>query len=201
MCPPVLMAASLTIAAAQAAASYAGQKDEAKSQAAYQKAQQEAHNKAAMQNAQNAISEQNEQTAAERIQQMQQNDAASSELQKNQRDFLQKRGQAVASSPYGAGLSYDALMADYQRTLAQNNDIVQEQLRMQGVAADINARGYQDRASSRINSQQGYIPAPVKQPNGLAAALGFAGSALGSYNTATDYGKNPLNSKAVPDKK
>ena len=191
MCDPTgMLITSLAIAAASAVANDMGQREQAKSQADYQKAQQAAHNKAAMQNAENAIKEQNEQTAAERIQQMQQNDAASSELIKNQRDFLQKRGTAVASSPYGAGLSFDALMADFDRTLAQNSDVVKEQLRMQGVAADINAKGYQDRANSRITSQQGYIPAPITQPNTLANVLGFAGSAMNTINTATNYGQH-----------
>lgn len=194
-----LMAVSLAIAAASAVAQDQGQRAQAKSQADYQKAQQEAHNKAALQNAQAAIKEQNEQTAAERLQQMQNNEAASSEIQKNQRDFLQKRGMAVSSSPYGSGLSFDALMADFERSLAMNNNVVQEQLRMQGISADTNIRGYRDRAQSRIDSQQGYTPAPINQPNTLASALGFAGSAMNTFNTATNYGQH-MPGKAPPAK-
>lgn len=203
----VLMAASLAIAAASAVASDAAQRDQAKSQAAYQKAQQEAHNKAALQNANLAIKEQVEQTAAERIQQMQNNEVAANEVQRNQRDFLQKKGMAVSSSPYGSGLSFDALMADFERSRAFNNDAIQEQLRMQGIASDINVRGFQDTAAARIKSQQGYIPSPINQPNTLATALGFAGSAMNTVNTATNYGQHkpgktpPTKSNNTPSKK
>lgn len=195
----ISLALSLAIAAAAAAAQDQAQRDEAKSQAAYQKAQQNAHNKAALQNARSAINEQVEQTAAERIQQMQNNEVAANEMQKNQRDFLQKRGTAVSSSPYGSGLSFDALMADFERSRAFNNDAIQEQLRMQGIASDINVSGYRDRAQSRISSQQGYIPSPIKQPNTIATALGFAGTAANSWNTATSYGTN-IPGKAPPKK-
>lgn len=192
MCPPVMFAISLAIAAASAVAQDQGQRAEARSQKQYQEAQMRAHNEAALQNAESAIKEQNEQTAAERQQQMQQEAAASREKQKHQIDFLQKRGTAMASSPYGAGNSFDALMADYSRALGMANDVTDEQLKMQGVAADTNIRGYRDRAQARINAQQGYFPSPIKQPSTMATALGFLGDAAGSYNSATNHGKESL---------
>lgn len=197
MCEPTtLFAVSLAIAAASTAASFKAQDDAANSQVKYQEAQAEAQNRANLQNAQNAIKEQTEATTAERMQQMQNNEAASRELQQNQSDYLQKRGQAIASSPWGGGASFDALLADYGRVYAQNNDVAKEQLRMQGVMADTNIRGYRDTAQSRINTAQGYIPAPVNGPSALAAGLGFASSALGSYNSATNYGRTELTAKS-----
>lgn len=200
MCPPVMFAISLAIAAASAIAQDQAAREDASAQKEYQEAQMRAHNEAAQQNAQNAIKEQVEQTAAERTQQMQHNAAAAREKQKIQADFLQKRGTALASSPNAGGASLDALMADYERAYAMNNDVVDEQLKMQGVASDINVRGYRDRADARIHSQQAYIPAPIQGPNTLATALGFAGQAFGAYNSATDYGRTPLSSKAAPKK-
>lgn len=186
------LATSLALAAAQSVASYMGQSSDAKAQLAYQEAQMRANNEAAVQNANNAIKEQNEQSAAERIKQMQEADAAARELQKNQAEFLQRKGQAIASSPDAGGASLDALLADYDRAYAMGNDVIQEQLEMQGVAADTNIKAYHDRAQTRIDSQSGYIPAPVSGSNALANALGFAGNAFGSYNAYTGYGKGSI---------
>lgn len=196
-----LMAASLAISAASAVAADQGARADAKSQKAYQEAQQRAHNEAAQQNAQNAIKEQVEQTAAERIQQMQHGDSIARDMQKSQAEFLQKRGTAIASSPNAGGAALDALLADYDRAFAMSKDVAQEQLEMQGVASDINVRGYYDRATSRINSQQGYIPAPIKGPNTLASGLGFLGDALDTYNSATNYGRDPLLKRGASTKK
>ena len=193
MCPPVLLAVSLAISAASAIASSQAQNAEADSQRKYQEAQMRANNEAAVQNANAAISEQIEQTAAERMQQMQQGDAAAREKQKIQADYLQKKGAAIASSPNGAGLSFDSLLADYGRAYAMNNDVVDEQLRMQGVSADTNVKAYYDRATNRIASQQGYIPSPIKGGSSfLTSALGFGSDVLGAYNAKTNFGKDPL---------
>ena len=189
--------ASLAIAAASAVASDQAARADAKAQKAYQEAQMRAHNEASTQTANSAIKEQVEQSAAERTQQMQHNAAAAREQQKIQADYLQKKGTAIASSPNAGGASLDALMADYGRAYAVNRDVVQQQLEMQGVAADINVRGYRDRADSHIKAQRRYIPGSVRGPNTLATALGFAGDAIGAYNSATNYGRTPLSSKGA----
>lgn len=199
-----LMAASLALAAASAIATDQAGRADAKSQKAYQEAQMRAHNEAALQNAQNAIKEQTEMSAAERVQQMQNQDAAAREMQKNQIDYLQKKGAAIASSEYGSGVSFDALLADYDRAFAMSRDVTQEQLEMQGVGADINMRGYQDRAAQRINSQQGYIPAPIKGPNTLATALSFgaqaAGTVYGGYSSGASGKAAPANTNKYYDR-
>ena len=201
MCGPlVIPMISMAIAAASAIAQDQGARADAKSNLKYQEAQMRANNEAAMQNAGAAVKEQTEQEAAENIQQMQNMQAAAAEKQKNQIDALQKQGAAMASSPYGNGASFDALMADYGRALAVNQDTVDHQLEMQGIAAETNKRSYRDKAHYRINSQQGYIPAPVSGPNTLASALGIAGSAMSAYNSATNYGRTPLGSTAAPTK-
>lgn len=197
MCGPVAYGiASLIISAAGAVAQDQSARSNARAQKAYQEAQMRAHNEAAEQNAQAAIKEQNEQTTAENMQQMQNQEAAAREKQANQRDYLEKKGAATASSPYAAGASFDSLMADYSRAYAMNNDIVQEQLEMHGIAARTNIEGYKNRAATRIDSQQAYIPAPIAQANTWATALGFAGDAMGTYNKATNYGRTPLWSKS-----
>lgn len=200
MCETGLLIASLALSAAGAAAQQVAQSQAASQQAAYQEAQMRAHNEAIQQNSANAIKEQVEQTAAERTKQMQDAAVAAREQQKNQIDYLQKKGTAQASSPYGAGLSFDALMADFSRAYARNSDVIDEQLKMQGMASDINVRGYRDRAQARLDSQQGYIPAPINNGNSfLASALGFAGDAFGAYNSATNYGKDSLFDTGAPN--
>jgi hypothetical protein len=191
-----MFAASLAMSALGAGASYMDAQGQVKSQAAYQEAQMKAHNDAMMQNAKNAIDEQVEQTAAERMQQMQESQSAARQMQVDQKEFLEKRGTAMASNPYAAGASFDALMADYERSRAFNRDVTKEQLDMQGVAHDVAARSYRDRAQTRIDSQQGFIPAPINSGASIwTSALGLGSSALKSYNKATNYGKTPLWSK------
>lgn len=188
----------MALSAIGAVAQQKASSEAASQQAAYQEAQMKAHNEAIKQNAQNALKEQVEQTTAERVQQMQQAQSAAREQQKNQVEYLRKKGTAVASSPYGAGLSFDMLMADYGQAYANNTDVIREQLAMQGVAADTNVRAYHDRAESRLNSQQGYIPAPAQESgNVFISALGFAGDALGMYNARTNYGKDSLWDRGV----
>ena len=178
--------AQIGLSAASAIVQYRAEKEQAEAEVAYQEALGAAQNKAMEQTAQNAVKEQTEATTAERQRQMQENEVAARALQQNQTDYLQKKGQAVASSPHGAGASFDALMADYGRAYALNNDIAREQLRMQGVSADANIRGYYDSAASRINAQQSFIPRTVYGPSPWVHALGFAkqgmsvaGSAMG----------------------
>lgn len=191
---------ALAMAAASSVTQHIAANEEASAQAAYQAAQQKANNEAAVQNANAAIREQVEQTAAERTQQMQHNDAAARDKQANQKDFLQKRGTALASSSSN-GLALEALMADYERAYAFNNDVIDEQLKMQGASADINVRGYRDRADSRISSHQGYIPTPIKGTSTLASGLSLAGNVLGTWNQSTNYGRSkPWDSEAPKPK-
>ena len=198
----ITLAVGAALSAVSAVANQMASQAEASAQAAYQAAQMKAHNEAMEQNAKNAIKEQVEQTAAERTQQMQHAAASAREQQKNQIDYLQKKGTALASSPYGAGLSFEALLADYDRAYARNSDVTKEQLAMQGIASDIAVRGYRDRAQARLESQHGYIPAPIDNGgSAFVSALGFTGDALGMYNSATNYGKDSLWGKGAPKTK
>lgn len=185
----ITMGLGLALSAVSAIAQQRAAAEAASQQAAYQEAQVKAHNEAIKQSAQNALKEQVEQTTAERMQQMQEAQASAREQQKHQTEYLQKKGTAMASSPYGAGLSFDMLMDDYGRAYAVNTDVTREQLEMLGVSHDTSVRGYRDRAQSRLDSQQGYVPAPIENggSNMLVNALGFAEDALGMYNAHTNY--------------
>ena len=190
----ITMGLGLALSAVSAIAQQRASSEAASQQAAYQEAQMKAHNEAIKQSAQNALKEQVEQTTAERIQQMQEAQSAAREQQRHQTEYLQKKGTALASSPHGAGLSFDMLMDDYGRAYAVNTDVTREQLEMQGVGHDTSVRGYRDRAQSRLDSQQGYIPAPIENggSNLLVNALGFTGDALGMYNAHTNYNLDSL---------
>ena len=114
----ITMGLGLALSAVSAIAQQRAAAEAASQQAAYQEAQMKAHNEAIKQSAQNALKEQVEQTTAERMQQMQEAQASAREQQKHQTEYLQKKGTAMASSPYGAGLSFDMLMDDYGRAYA-----------------------------------------------------------------------------------
>lgn len=185
----ITMGLGLALSAVSAIAQQRASAEAASQQAAYQEAQMKAYNEAMKQSAQNALKEQVEKTTAERMQQMQEAQASAREQQKHQTEYLQKKGTAMASSPHGAGLSFDMLMDDYGRAYAVNTDVTREQLEMLGVSHDTSVRGYRDLAQSRLDSQQGYVPAPIANggSNMLVNALGFAGDALGMYNAHTNH--------------
>lgn len=194
-----MMATSLALATASAIATDQGQRADARSQKAYQEAQMRAHQNAAMQNANSAIKEQVEKSAAERQQQMQQNEAGAREMQKHRLDYLQKKGAAVASSEYGSGLSFEGLMADYNRAYGMNRDVTQQQLDMYAESADHSLRAYRDEADSRIKSQRtGFMPAPIRGPNTLATALSLGGEATGIVRQGY---KDGVFDKPTPDPK
>lgn len=185
MCPPVLLAASLAISLAAGVAGHMAQQAQSDAQVKYQEALGNAHNEAAVNNANSAIREQVEQAAAERTAQMQEQEATSRELFNLQIERLKAQGEAAASSE-AAGNAYDMLMADYNRQEAQKKDVLQEQLKMQGVQHDFTVSGGRDRADSRIKAQQGFTASPVSQPSWGLTALGI-GADMASKGTSYYY--------------
>lgn len=180
MCPPVLLAASLAISLASGIASHMAQQQQANAQTKYQEAMGNAQNAANLNNAESAIREQTEQSTAERTSQMQ-SQAASAQAQFDLRqEALKAQGQAAASSQASGG-AFDMLMADYKRVQAQKKDVMQEQLKMNGVQHDFAVGGLHDRADSRIKAQQGFIASPVTQPSWVLTGLGIAGDMTNKY--------------------
>lgn len=181
-----LLASSLAISLASGVAGHMAQQAQADAQMQYQTALGNAHNQAALNNANSAIREQVEQSAAERTAQMQEQEATRQELFNLQVERLKAQGEAAASSE-AAGTAYDMLMNDYRRTEAQKQDVLKEQLKMQGVQHDFTVSGARDRADSRIKSQSGFVAAPVSYPSWGLTALGIggdmAGKGLSYYNS------------------
>ena len=177
--------AGLALAILSTAASTYAQKEQADAQKAYQEAQSEEYARTAKINQENANREFVESTTAERIKQMQERSAAAEEVQRLQRERLEKQGQALASSET-SGMALDALMADFYRSEAQKKNIIQQQLEMSGVGSEITIGGYKDRRDSRLSTQGQYITSPVNQPNYLASALQIGQAGVDYYNK-----KNP----------
>lgn len=181
MCEPTTIA-SLAVMAISTAASMYAQKEQADAQADYQEEQSAEYARVTKINQENANREFVESSTAERIKQMQNQDAASQEMQALQRERLEKQGQALASSET-SGMALDSLMTDFMRSEAQKKDVIKQQLDMAGVSADTAISGYGDRRKSRMNSQGSYITSPVNGPNYLAGALQIGAAGLGAYDT------------------
>lgn len=176
MCEPASI-----IAGASAVAGLVGQIMTSQSEAAYQEAQSKEYARTAKLNQEAANKEFIEASAQERIAQMQQNDAASSELQSIQRERMEKMGEAVASSN-AAGSALNTLYADYYRQEAQKRDVVKQQLDMVGVNADTNIQAYRDKALARGTTQQSYIARAASTPDYLGAAFKIGGAYLDSQD-------------------
>lgn len=184
MCEPSsIMAASLAISVVSGVAGHMAQQAQADAQMQYQSNLQDAHNAAALNNANSAIREQVETSAAERTAEMQEKQSTAQELFNLQTERLRAQGEAAASSE-AAGTAYDMLMGDYMRQEAQKKDVLQQQLKMQGVQHDFTVSGARDRADSRIKAQSGFVASPVSQPSWGLTALGIGadvGGKLGSF--------------------
>lgn len=178
--------ASLAIGAASAVTSYVGQQQQASAQAAYQDAQSKEYARVNELNNQAAIKEYTEQSAAERIKQMQEQAAASTETQNIQKEALQKKGTMLASTNT-AGMALDALMADYDRTEAEQKELVRRQYEFGAIDSGLALDGYRERTQNRINGQQSYIQAPVSNPSGLGLILGIGSAGLNGYTTYQKY--------------
>lgn len=184
----VASALSLAIGAASAVASFAGQQQQANAQAAYQKAQATENARVNDLNNQAAVREYVEQSAAERMKQMQDQQATALEEQKIQRESLQKQGTMLASSN-ASGIALDMLMADYQRQEANEKEVVRQQYRNSQLEAAVNISGYKDKAQNRINSQSTYIASPVSDPSALGLILGLGSAGLNAATTYSKWGK------------
>lgn len=171
MCNPV--AALAVVSVLSAAASYAGQEQQAKNQQKFAKSQAEAGAAAARKDF-------DLQNQVESSRQLQEAEGASQAVQQVQREAaMAKASTRVAAGEAGvAGLSVDQLLSEFdqQESAARYNinrnrafSVDQSQLARQGIAANAN----QNIGRTRY--------APIGRPSLLATGLQVAGSALGGY--------------------
>lgn len=189
MCEAIVPIASLVIGAASSIANGAAQYQQAQAQAAYQEAQAAEYARAAELNNQAAIREYTEQSAAERISQMQEQEAASQQAQDVQKERLQKQGTMMASTN-AAGMALDYLMADFEREEASRKDSIRQQYEMSAVGHELNLSSFKDKAQNRINSQQNYIAQGSTFNSGLntlGTMLGIGNAAVGAYDKWDKY--------------
>lgn len=138
-----------------------------------------------------AVKEYVEQSAAERMNQMQEQEAAARAAQETQKEALEKKGTMMASTN-AAGMALDWLLADYERAEAGRRDDIRHQYEMSSANSAITIDSYRDKAQNRINSQQSFISAPSSYSSGMnmlgtALAIGSAGvNAYGTYRKYKD---------------
>ncbi|MDE7064836.1 MAG: hypothetical protein K2O70_05110 [Desulfovibrionaceae bacterium] len=175
--------ATMLIGTVSAVAQNQAQQQQAAAQEEYQQAQAREYARVAELNNQAAIREYAEQTAAERMNQMQEQQAAAQQTRQVQVEALQKKGTMLASTN-ASGMALDYLMADYDRQEAERRDAILHQYEMASANADMTVSGYRDKAQNRVNSQQNYIMAPSSHNAGmntLGTALAIGGSAIKAY--------------------
>ena len=180
MCEPVSIITGV-LAVAGAVAGHMQQQSAADAQVKNQEAMMDATNAAMMQTAKSAITEQIEQSAADRIGQAQEQQKTAIDKQLLQKETLEARGTAMASSQ-AAGGALNALIRDYNRTEAQKQSIQDQQMKMQGAQHDMYVSSRRDATESRIKGQQGYVPSSVTGPSWLATGLGIGSGIMSGVN-------------------
>ncbi|UAJ16912.1 hypothetical protein KUD97_07930 [Desulfovibrio desulfuricans] len=189
---------SMLIGTATALAGAEQSRQQAEAQANYQEAQAAEYARVSDLNNKAAVQEYANQAAAERITQMQEQEATSEKIQETQREALEKKGTMLASTN-AAGGALTMLMADYDRQEAMRKDSMRHQLDMSSVNHELNIAAMHDKAQNRINSQANYVSPGVSSTNSfLTTALGIGSSAItafGYYDKYSNKGANDI--KAV----
>ena len=161
--------ASFAIGAAQTVVGFMGQQAQYKSQQQYYENNRQAANQAAV-----------DRYTSQQNRALQEREAASQEKQNTQTKAMKARATAATAAGEGgvAGLSVDALMADYyaqqgryERSIDNNYQMTADYLRSEMDAT-------QAQATSRINSVQQGTP-----PSFASAAVSLFGNALNGLST------------------
>ena len=159
----------MLIGTATALAGAEQSRQQAEAQANYQAAQAAEYARVSDLNNKAAVQEYANQAAAERITQMQEQEATSEKIQETQREALEKKG------------------------------TMRHQLDMSSVNHELNIAAMHDKAQNRINSQANYVSPGVSSTNSfLTTALGIGSSAItafGYYDKYSNKGANDI--KAV----
>lgn len=179
--------ASLVIGAATSMASAEQQRQQAEAQSEYQSAQAAEYARVSDLNNKAAVQEYVNQSAAERINQMQEQQATSEKIQETQREALEKKGSMLASTN-AAGGALNMLMADFDRQEAVRKDSFRQQYDMNTAGHEINIAGMRDTAQNRINSQAKFISPGASSSNSfLSTALGIGSAAISAYGQYDKY--------------
>lgn len=176
MCDPV-SATMAAVSIASTAASLYAQDQQAGAQKKYQEKMADANNAMAAANNASALAAYDQDSHQQNLRIQQEREAASEEMQDIQREALEKRGQAVASSHSVA----DALMRDFSRQEARYKDSVRHNFDMTALQIEGQKTASQAKAQDRINQASSYVASPIDQPDYLGAGLQIAGGALDAY--------------------
>lgn len=185
MCPPAAIAlVSLAITAASAVTGYIGASSTANNQAAYQAAAVQQRNAQMAANTKLATNDFNQKASQEQLHMQEvQNQTGQAVFQK---DIQERQAEAAARVSAGqagvAGLSIDALMADFQRQSSNFKDTSIQNLAMQQAQSNSNLESYATEAKGRAQSVQPYLPEPVVRPSMIATGLQIAGGAANAAN-------------------
>lgn len=163
-----LYASSLALTTIGAGAGLIGQRNAAKAQNAYVAATAEQANEAFIDQSK---------TISRRT--IEERDADSVALTQNAIEGARARGRAKASAAEAgtAGLSVDALMADYSRQQAGYSNAILINQKNRELAAQDELRGAGARAQSRITA----VSTPIQRPDYFGSALRIGSAGLGTY--------------------
>ncbi len=178
----VLSSLSLAVGAASTAATLSSQKDAAENQMAYQQAL--ADERARMNTAEQQALAQSyaDKSATERIDQMNQRDAAALQEQEIQAESLRKQGTMLASSNT-AGLALDRLMGDYMRQEAADKERVRQSVESMTEKSATTINNYHNQTQATLNAQRGHIASPTKELSSLEIATALGKTGLQFANT------------------
>jgi len=173
MCDPTMMfAASMVTSALQVGTQYIGQQQAAEAQRDYQEKRYEATREAANEAYIREVEAENQRLVEE-------GEAVAAKQQEVQREKIEKQGTAIAASE-GAGMSLDALLADFERQEARYRDSLMQTRENRERQSDRRKEGSRAKAINRTNQ---VMPQPVSSPSALGAGLKLAGAGLQAYDT------------------
>lgn len=183
---------SMAMTVASTAATYAAQQEQADQTRSYQTRVAEEQNRVLVETANAANKEYVEQSAAQNIQLDQKATGYAQEEQQVQTQREQRVGTALASSE-NAGLSLDALTADFYRNEGHYKSSLAQQYGFDLTQRDITVQALHDKAQNRTATVPQYIPTPVSGPNLLGSALQIGTGAVTNYYNWSDKVPDPNN--------
>ena len=167
MCAPMAIA-SFAVSAASQVLAFRAQNAQAKAErAAFESGVKSAGNSLADQTAQEGVRLQQEQAAA-----------VDKQLSLR-REAMQAKGEALASSEGGGGMSEELLLADIDRQQATYTDIVATNLQNQAQQSYWNKEGMHAEAESRARAG---VPTSTGGGSTAGLGLGILGAGIGMYN-------------------
>lgn len=173
MCEPTtgtLLASQIVFAALSTGAQYMAAMEEADNHNSYMRQRQE-------QTTENALAAYRNETTQETNRLLQEDQAASQELQEIRKQSRKQAGEAMASSN-AMGTNLDYLLEDYLREEANYKSAVRQELHWKRQQSDFNMKSYQSNAQSRINST---VYQPQSKPSAVAHLATLGLKTAGAY--------------------